>query len=105
MKNYKPTSMSFAEGFLGPKGDVGFVMRYDNDKATQIINEMMGSGRSIVRAEAGLDGDWAVNSSVIFTSEDGFIEPDFYDHSIWATPVVVVTFSDGNTEGFESWKQ
>ena len=39
-ENYIPGSQSFAEGFLGPKGNVGFIMLVDEKKAKKIIEEL-----------------------------------------------------------------
>ena len=40
-KNYTPGTMSFADGFLGPKGDVGFFMCVDNEKARKIVSDLL----------------------------------------------------------------
>ena len=38
IENYIPGSISFAEGFMGPRGDVGFTMLLDRKKAKSIVN-------------------------------------------------------------------
>ena len=57
--NYIPGSMSFAEGFFGPKGDVGFFMEADYEKAKEILDKLIKSGRKVTSAEMGLDGGLA----------------------------------------------
>lgn len=88
-KNYKPASIGFAEGFLGPKGDVGFQMVADWEKAKSIIEKLLADGRNIEEAEMGLDGDWIENSMIVW--EDGeFFEYDCWGSSQWAEPILIV---------------
>lgn len=58
--------MSFLAGFLGPRGDVGFFMVADYEKAKTIIQNLISAGREIEAVEMGLDGDWGENSMVIW---------------------------------------
>lgn len=105
-KNYMPDSISFASGFMGPKGDVGFIMKYDHGKALKIIEDLLSSGRKISEATAGLDGDWRENSSTIY--EDGQLVKDFYEFyqtSCWATPILMVFFEDAPSERHEVWEK
>lgn len=104
MKNYKPETMSFAGGYLGPKGDVGFTMVYSETKMREAIEKLLSEGQKIKFAVAGLDGDWGVNSSVVY-DENGFKSYILYDRSQWAIPILIVTFEDGSTESFEVWNK
>lgn len=103
--NYYPRSMSFLAGFLGPRGDVGFMMKADFEKAKEIVNELLSVGRKVESAEMGLDGDWNINSETIF--EDGsFIQSyETYDHSQWAPTILIVNFCDGPNEMYPVWKR
>lgn len=95
---------NFAEGFAGPKGDVGFTMVVDEKKAKRIIVETLKKeSKKIKRAELGLEGDFSVNSTVIYDGE--FHEYDVYNHSNWATPILIITFVDGTNRKYESWKR
>lgn len=100
--NYIPGSMSFGEGMLGPKGDVGFIMEYSDSKARAIIQQLLDEGRNIVEAMAGLDGDWNINSCCVFDGKD-FHEYDVHEGSQWATPILIVIFSDADSEMYEVW--
>lgn len=99
-----PGSISFSEGFLGPKGDVGFIMEYDHEKATKIINNLLQDGRKIESGTAGLDGDWNINHCTIYDAA-GFHEYDAHSSSQWAAPILIVTFEDEPSETFEVWKR
>jgi hypothetical protein len=102
--NYIPGSMSFSEGFLGPKGDVGFFMKYSHKKATDIINEKLKEGCNILSVEAGLDGDFRENSCEIF---DGKIFNDYtcYDSSQWAEPIIIINYADRPSETYAVWER
>ena len=99
-KNYIPGSISFAEGFLGPKGDVGFQMIFSLSKAKKIAKEL--EEKNIEEIEAGLDGDFSVNSCVIFDKK-GWYKYDAYAISQWATPIILVKFKERPMEAFECW--
>lgn len=102
-KNYKPGTQSFADGFLGPKGDVGFSMIFSYEKAKRIV-ESFGSD-NVAKVIAGLDGDFSENSQEIYNGKE-WVEKrdlDFYRNSIWATPIILVEFKDKPQEAFECW--
>ena len=103
-KNYIPSSMSFGGGFLGPRGDVGYLMEVDEEKAILIIEEQIEQGRNIECASLGLDGDWDCNNTEIYDSE-GFHEYDSYFGSQWATPTLMIFYSDAPSESFECWRK
>lgn len=98
-KNYIPGSMSFASGFMGPRGDCGFWMSADFGKAKKLIQKLLKAGRKVETAQMGLDGDWRENSMTIYESGK-FTEYSCYDGSIWATPIVIVNFLDGPSETY-----
>lgn len=101
-KNYIPGSMSFSAGFYGPRGDVGFLMMYSHEKAVEIIKNLLLKGRQIAYANAGLDGDWHENNSLIY-DEGGFHSYTAHDGSTWAQPILIVSFEDGPSEMYEVW--
>ena len=104
-RNYVPGSMSFAEGFMcgGKKIGQDIFMLVDGAKAKRIVKKMLKDGRHIERAELGLDGDWRENSTTIY--EDGeFHEYDAYGGSLWATPSLIIHFTDELNEKHECWK-
>lgn len=101
--NYIPGSQSFADGFLGPKGNVGYMMYADYGKAKEIIEALLQTDRSIVDATMGLDGDWDCNSTVIWDGE--FHEYDSHGSSIWAAPIMIVTFKDSPAEMYPVWSK
>jgi hypothetical protein len=103
-RNYIPSSMSFAEGFMGPKGDIGYSMVIDEKKARKIVRKLLKKGKNIQRITAGLDGDWGVNSCVIW--ENGkFSKYDAWRDSIWAEPIMIVDFIDAPSEKYSIWKK
>lgn len=102
MKNYIPGSMSFAQGFMGPRGDVGYFMNFSQDKAEAVVKKLLSEGRKITEAYGGLDGDWNENNSVIYDGKE-FHKYDAYSGSQWATPILIVNFEDGSSEAFEVW--
>jgi len=99
-KNETPKSISFAEGFLGSRGNVGFRMVYDSEKAIKFIKE---NSDKIDYVVAGLVGDWNFNSSTIYENEE-FEDYNCYDNSIWAKPSIRVFYKDGNNVTYECWK-
>lgn len=103
-QNYVPGSMSFSEGFMGPRGNVGFTMKYDNEKAKKIIEDLIKQGRKITSAKVGLDGDWRENSDTLYENKE-FQDVSFYDSSIWATPIMLVYFEDAPSECYEVWNK
>ena len=102
--DYLPSSSSFSEGFMGPKGNVGYNMVYDHEMAVSIVKKFIADGRNITCAISGLDGDWDINNDTIY--EDGeFFEPDFYSHSTWAEPSLLIYFSDAPSEFYPVWRR
>ena len=99
-KNYRPGSMSFAEGFLGPKGNVGYFMEFSIEKAKKIA-EREGL-QNIDKIEAGLDGDWGENSCTIYDS-DGWHDYTAWHGSLWAIPIIQIEFKDKPMATFPSW--
>lgn len=103
-RNYKPGTMSWADGFLGAKGDVGYFMAVDEEKAKEIILAGLSQGRDITHAVLGLDGDWDCNSTIIY--KDGyFFKYEGYPGSIWAIPILLIYYSDGQNERYDCWKK
>ena len=101
-ENYIPSSISFSEGFNGPKGDVGYFMNFSQDKAEAIVKKLLSEGRKITKAFGGLDGDWRENHCTIYDGIE-FHQYNVYKSSQWATPILIVNFSDGTSEAFEVW--
>jgi len=101
-QNYIPGSISFAEGFNGPKHDIGFFMNFSQAKAEEIVKNLLSEGRKITEAVGGLDGDWNENHSTIYDGEK-FRKYSAFSGSQWATPILIVYFSDGPSETFEVW--
>lgn len=100
--NYYPSSISFASGFLGPQGDVGFFMVADQQQAHDKIKELIKGGRNVTGADMGLDGDWRENHCTVY--EDGqYLDYDAYGSSQWAEPILIVHFSDGPSETYSVW--
>jgi hypothetical protein len=101
-KNYRPGSISFAARFWGPQGDVGFFMVADQEKAHQIVKELIATGRKVTYAEMGLDGDWNVNSCTVYEGGE-YKDYDAHGSSQWAEPIMIVNFSDGSSETYSVW--
>ena len=100
--NYIPGSMSFAEGFLGAGGDVGFNMVADWGKAKAIITDLLTQGKNIDNVQMGLDGDWDCNSMTIW--EAGvFDEYNCWHSSQWAEPIMIVNYKDKPSETYSVW--
>ena len=89
MKN----SISFAEGFMGPRHDDGVLHTYDHKKAVKIAKEAIKSEPDIVEIRAGLDGDWNCNNDILWKGK--FFVPDFYKESCWAKPSLLFIYRDG----------
>jgi len=107
IENYIPGSISFAEGFMGPRGDVGFTMLLDRKKAKSIVNKLLKEGLKIKKATMGLDGDWAENNEILFKDNKFIEEVNFrmYEYSVWAKPIMVVEFKDIPSRTYEVWKK
>ncbi len=103
-KNYIPRSISFAAVLLGPMGDVGYNMLVDKKKAKKIVESLIKEGKKVEQAILGLDGDWRINNTQIY-DEDGFHEYDAYHLSCWATPTLLVNYTNSPSEAFECWKK
>jgi len=101
-KNFIPGSQSFADGFLGPKGNVGFTMKFSMKKAKKIINSY--NKNTINKVTAGLNGDYSENSCTIY-DEHGYHNYDVYDHTVWAKPIIIIEFNDKPSEAYESWEK
>lgn len=104
--NYIPGSISFAEGFLGPKFSNGYLMVLDRKKANKIIKSLLKEERNIIDATIGLDGDWRENNELIYVDKK-FHKDEFecYPCSLWATPKLIVTFTDEPSRTYEIWKK
>jgi len=101
-RNYTPGSMSWAAGFGGPRGNVGYMMNADFGKAKSIIKKLISDGRSIESADMGLDGDWAENSMTVWNGGK-FFEYNRHGGSCWAEPILIVNYADGNSETYSVW--
>ncbi len=101
-KNYVPGSMSFAAGFFGPRGDVGYIMVADWEKAKAIIKQLISEGRNIESVEMGLDGDWGENSMTVWENGN-FFKYGCHDNSIWAEPILIVNYEDAPSETYACW--
>lgn len=102
--NYLPGSISFAEGFLDPKGDVGFFMKADYERAVFVVDHLVSQGKKISRVDMGLDGDWRENSMTIYAGGE-FTEYSLYDVSQWAEPIIIVYYSNAPSEAYSVWKR
>ena len=102
IKNYTPGTMSFADGFLGSKGNVGFFMMVNNEKAKKIVSELLKNGKQIESAELGLDGDFSENSTTIYNGKN-FYDYDAYEGSQWAIPILLIKYKNNSNEMFECW--
>lgn len=103
-KNYLPKGISFSDGYYGPRGDVGFFMKADFQKAKKIIQELISNGKDIDEVEMGLDGDWNENSQTIY--KDGeFYQYQMYGVSVWAEPIILVEYNDGTNECYDCWEK
>lgn len=101
-KNYIPGSISSGQGFLGIQARMSTKpqMFFSMKKAKQIVKQY--TKKSIDSIKAGLDGDFRENSCTIF-DEDGWHEYDVYEHSNWATPIIIINFIDKPNQTFECY--
>jgi len=95
-------SMSFEEGFLGTRGDVGFQMVVDYKRAKELIQSEIKNGKIIKRATLGLQGDWDCNNTEIYDGENHY-EYEAWHSSQWATPTLEIIYSDGSEKSLEMW--
>lgn len=100
--DYEPKSMSFAEGFLGPKNPKDYQMIYSHTKALAIVNSKLDEGLKVIKATCGLDGDFNVNNDVIYDGEN-FSDYSAYNISSWATPILIIEYSDKPSETYQVW--
>lgn len=92
----KQSNLSFSEGFLGIQSQVarakGKEMRaFDWDKAASIIKENFSVHKDL-KAEAGLQGDWAYTGGFIFSDGKPTNEDYTYLSSNWATPTLILSW-------------
>ena len=107
--NYIPGSTSFAGGMLGGYYQSQALraagrpfMEADYPAAKAILERLLGEGRNISHAEMGLDGDWVENSTTIWDGDHH--EYEAHNGSMWATPTLIVFFTDAPSEAYEVWK-
>lgn len=77
-------------------------MNVDNEKAKQIVSELLKNKKEIKSADLGLDGDFSENSTTIYDGKK-FYDYDAYEGSQWAMPILIVKYEDGSNEMFECW--
>lgn len=103
----KKTEMSFAEGFTVGASKVEEAKKkgtmhkvFDWDRAVKLIKDNLKEHKDL-KAEAGLQCDWAHTSGVIF--EDGKPVKDDYTYlaSAWAVPTLIFTWDDEEQEDIE----
>jgi hypothetical protein len=101
-KNYIPDSMTFGAGFFGPRGNVGFQMKFSDLKAKEIAESL--DLNDIEEIEAGLDGDFTENSCIIY-NKDGWKPYNAWESSQWAKPIILIKFKNKPMEAFECWEK
>lgn len=87
-----------------PRGDVGFFMVADWEKAVAIITRLLSKNKKIESVEMGLDGDWKHNSMVIWQGGE-FTKYNCYDRSLWAEPILIVNYTEASSETFQVWSR
>jgi len=98
----KKKSITFAEGFLGHRGDVGFQMVVDYERAKALIKNEIKAGKVIKRATLGLQGDWFENNTIIYDGKRHY-KYDCHGDSQWAIPTLEIIYSDGSEKSMEMW--
>ena len=76
---------------------------FDWDKAAGIIKEEL-SKDSAISVEAGLQGDWSYTGGCIFRSGQPVKDEYTYLSSSWATPSMIITYSDGEEKELECFE-
>ena len=71
---------------------------FDWMKAVSILK-----ANNIKNADAGLIEDWANTAGMIVECGDIYKESKPRQHSIWATPGLLVEYKDGNEEMIDCW--
>ena len=102
-EDYMPKSISYLDGFLGPRGDVGYLMKFSIKKAKEIMKRY--KMNEIINIKAGLDGDFKHNHDTIFENGNWKEKYNFYKRSCWAKPIIIIFFKDGPSETFECWEK
>lgn len=97
----KKSNLSFKQGFMGIEaiqaGKSGAKQKaFDWDKAAQIIKDNLKLHPDL-KAEAGLQGDWAYTGGVIFENGKPTNECYTYLSSNWATPTLILSW-DGQDQ-------
>lgn len=103
-KNYTPTGMGFAEGFMMaglrvPRGN--YLMVFSPRKARNLAKRL--GLENIEEIEAGLDGDWYENSQVIYDGK--WHKYEAWADSLWAEPIVLVKFKNRPLEAYACWSK
>ena len=101
-ESFQPESTSFAVGFAGPQGNLGYTMIADKDVAKKLIISTKKRRNKVVSAEMGLKGDWGCTSWNFYDGKD-FEFDGGHDNSIWATPLLKLKYKDGTHQWFECW--
>lgn len=96
-------SMSFAEGFLGPKNSGTGNRTFDWDLAAEIIKKAFAEDAGI-SVEAGLQTDWSFTAGTIFENGKPTNESYTYLGSSWACPSLIISFSDGKEQEIQCFK-
>lgn len=98
----KQSNLSFADGF-NPNGQGQInrklgkpLMVFDWDKAAEIIKEKLKLHPDL-KAEAGLQGDWAYTGGVIFENGKPTNDEYTYLQSNWAKPTLILEW-DGEEQ-------
>ncbi len=99
----KKSELTFAEGFTTNKGrNNNPQMRFDWDKAAQIIKEKYLDHKDLV-AEAGLQGDWVHTGGIIFEENKPTNNNYTYLSSNWATPTLILNYNGEEQEEIECY--
>lgn len=103
MESLKKSELGFAEGFLGIRAMASKGNRYkvfDWDKAANIIKDKL-KNHPDLKAEAGLQGDWAFTGGVIFCDGKPTDSSYTYLGSVWATPSLILSWDEIEQEEVE----
>jgi hypothetical protein len=105
-KNYTELSASFTDGFtIRDSKVIGERKSVDEKLAELIINDLILKGRKVERAECGLLTDWDCTGFTVFKDNHFcYSVGSGYDNSDWATPALIVFFTDGTNEMYHCFK-
>lgn len=106
LKTIKLEHKDFIAGFFPRSQPIKESRTLDWEKLREFI-ETFAAEDQIVSINAGLAEDWTYTNDLVWANGK-YIDPidvsSFFGQSVWATPSILVEYSDGSKKAYECWK-